>query len=400
MKHFFSFLILLTILVSACQKDNFGLLETSTITVKAKYPASYSQEFAIGAVITLTSIIDNSIKTSSTNSNGEAIFNDVLPGNYSISANKNLSATEALSLTGISSALTLNAIINSATITSTQNPTFQLQLQGSTIGGLVIKEVYYTASKTPSGGNYFSDQFVEIYNNSTDTLYLDSLCIADINGNAGLINPTSLPTPFNTDIFNSYANSIWRIPGTGKQHPLAPGKSIIIAQDGVNHKDSTLNPSSPVNLVNADWETFNERPDNRDADSPTVPNLERVYFTGGFDWLMPVFGPSLVIFKADFASLAQVPIPGASATVAPRIKIPNSIVIDGVDFLRDGTSASYKRLPAAIDAGFGFADATYNMQSLRRKTNSTINGRRILQDNNNTTVDFEKIPLPTPKGFN
>jgi len=400
MKHFFSFLILLTILFSACQKDNFGLLETSTITVKAKYPASYSQEFAIGAVITLTSIIDNSIKTSSTNSNGEAIFNDVLPGNYSISANKNLSATEALSLTGISSALTLNAIINSATITSTQNPTFQLQLQGSTIGGLVIKEVYYTASKTPSGGNYFSDQFVEIYNNSTDTLYLDSLCIADINGNAGLINPTSLPTPFNTDIFNSYANSIWRIPGTGKQHPLAPGKSIIIAQDGVNHKDSTLNPSSPVNLVNADWETFNERPDNRDADSPTVPNLERVYFTGGFDWLLPVFGPSLVIFKADFASLAQVPIPGASATVAPRIKIPNSIVIDGVDFLRDGTSASYKRLPAAIDAGFGFADATYNMQSLRRKTNSTINGRRILQDNNNTTVDFEKIPLPTPKGFN
>ncbi len=400
MKRLLSIVVMLSIFFGACKKDKFGALVTSSVTVKAKYPGTYSQDFASGATITLTSIVDNSIKTATTNSSGEAIFSDVLPGNYSISANKNLSAAEALPLTGISAAITLNAIVNSAAIIGAQNPTFLLQLQGGTVGGLVIKEVYYTASQTPSGGNYFSDQFVEIYNNSTDTLYLDSLCIADIHGSAGLINPGSLPTPFNTDNANAYASNIWRIPGTGKQRPLAPGKSIVIAQDGVNHKDATLNPNSPVDLSNADWETFNERPDNRDADAPGVPNLERVYFTGGFDWLMPVFGPSLVIFKADFASLEQVPIPGASPTATPRIKIPNNIVMDGVEFLRDGTSASFKRLPAALDAGFAFADGTYNKQSLRRKTSTTINGRRVLQDNNNSTADFEKIPLPTPKAFN
>ncbi len=400
MKQLLSVVVIVSIFLGACKKDRFGALSTSSVTVKAKYPSTYSQEFASGATIVLTSIVDNSIKTATTNSNGDAIFSDVLPGNYSITANKNLSAAEASPLTGISTAVTLNAIVNSAAIVGSQNPRFQLQLQGGTVGGLVIKEVYYTASQTPSGGNYFSDQFVEIYNNSTDTLYLDSLCIADIHGNAGLINPSSLPTPFNTDNANSYASNIWRIPGTGKQRPLAPGNSIIIAQDGVNHKDATLNPNSPVDLSNADWETYNERPDNRDADAPGVPNLERVYFTGGFDWLMPVFGPSLIIFKADFATLAQVPIPGASSTTPPRIRVPNSIVIDGVDFLRDGTSASYKRLPAALDAGFLFADATYNKQSLRRKTSTTINSRRVLQDNNNTTADFEKIPLPTPKAFN
>jgi hypothetical protein len=400
MRQLLSALVMLSILLGACKKDRFGALVTSSVTVKAKFPATYSQEFASGATITLTSIVDNSIKTSTTNSNGEAIFSDVLPGEYSISANKNLTAAEALPLTGINTAITLNAIVNKATVVGAQNPVFQLQLQGGTVGGLVIKEVYYTASQTLTGGNYFSDQFVEIYNNSTDTLYLDSLCIADIHGNAGLINSTSLPTPFNTDNANSYANNIWRIPGTGKQRPLAPGKSIIIAQDGVNHKDPTLNPNSPVDLSSADWETFNERPDNRDADAPGVPNLERVYFTGGFDWLMPVFGPSLVIFKADFSKLDQVPIPGASAATPPRIRIPNNIVIDGVEFLRDGTSASYKRLPAALDAGFSFADGTYTKQSFRRKTSTTINGRRVLQDNNNTTSDFEKIPLPTPRAFN
>ena len=400
MKRLLSAVVIISIVLCACKKDRFGALATSSVTVKAKYPGTYSQEFASGATVTLTSTTDNSIKTSTTNSNGEAIFSDVLPGSYSISANKNLTAAEALPLTGISAAVILNAIQNSASIISGQNPTFQMQLQGGAVGGLVIKEVYYTASQTPSGGNYFSDQFVEIYNNSTDTLYLDSLCIADIHGNSGLINPTSLPTPFNTDNANSYANSIWRISGTGRQRPLGPGKSIVIAQDGVNHKDPTLNPNSPVDLSNADWETYNERPDNRDADAPGVPNLDRVYFTGGFDWLLPVFGPSVIIFKADFASLAQVPIPGANPTTLPRIKIPNNIIIDGVEFLRDGTSAGFKRLPAALDAGFSFADATYNKQSLRRKTSVTINGRRVLQDNNNTTADFEKIPLPTPKAFN
>lgn len=399
MKKVIAIIVLISGAFSACKKDNFEPLVTSTVTIKAKYPSTYSQEFASGTTITFTSIADASVKTAITSGTGEAIFKDVLPGNYNISASRSLTESEAQTLTGISKAITLNGVVNTVAVVGVQNPTFQVPLQGSAVGNLLIKEVYYTGSPTVSGGTYFSDQFVEIYNNSTDTLYLDNLCIADINGNSGLINPTSLPTPFNIDKDNSYANNIWRIPGTGKQRPLAPGKSIIIAQDGVNHKDATLNPSSPVDLSKADWETFNERPDNRDADAPDVPNLERVYFTGGFDWLMSVFGPSLIIFRADFAKLEQVPIPGAAATIAPRIKIPNAAIIDGVEFLKDGSSSTFKRLPDALDAGFSFADNTYNKQSLRRIVSTTINGRRVLQDNNNSTADFEKIALPTPKGF-
>ena len=396
----FLILLAMTAALTACRKNRFEPLATAQVTVITKYPDTYGQPFASGASVTITNITDNSIKTATTNASGEAIFSEVLPGTYSITASKNLAGSEAVTLTGINAFVTLNAIVNSAIVVGNQNPTFQLQLQGSKVGNLLIKEVYYSASQTPSGGSYFSDQFVEIYNNSTDTIYMDSLCIADIHGNAGLINPTSLPTPFNTDANNSYANSIWRIPGTGRQHPLAPGKSIIIAQDGVNHQDAALNPNSPVNLSAADWETYNERTDNRDADAPAVPNLERVYFTGGFDWLMPVFGPSLVLFRANFDLLEKTPIPGASASTAPRIKIPNNIVIDGVDFVKDGNSGTYKRLPVALDGGFGFADGTYNKQSLRRKTSTNINGRRVLQDNNNTTADFEKLPLPTPRSFN
>lgn len=397
MKRFLVAILFLSTTIASCRKDRFGELQTASVTIKVLYPSTYSQPAASGATVTITSVDDGSVKTATTNSAGEGIFADVLPGSYNIEVNKSLSAAEAHPLTGISTAVTLNAIQSNIVIINGQNPTYQLTLQGSIAGNIVFKEVYYTGSKTSLGGTYFSDQFIELYNNSTDTIYLDSLCIADAYGNAGLINPTSLPTPFNTDNSAAYVSTIWRIPGTGKQQPLAPGKSIIIAQDGVNHKDPLLNPNSPVDLSTADWETYNERPDNRDADAPAVPNLEKVYYNGGFDWNVPVFGASLIIFKADFDKLEQVAIPGS--TQPARIKIPNSIIIDGFEALKDGGSVSFKRIPAAVDAGFVFADDTYNMQSFRRKISTVINGRRVLQDTNNSGNDFEKIPSPTPKTF-
>ncbi|ODS85963.1 MAG: hypothetical protein ABS46_01580 [Cytophagaceae bacterium SCN 52-12] len=397
MKNLAKILLLPLMLLTACEKDRPGKLETADIIVNVVFPATYSQQGAAGATVTLTNASDASVKTATTNSEGNAVFQEVLPGTYTFSASKNLTAAEAESLTGINTPVSLNATQGSVTISAANNPTFTLRLQGSAAGSLLIKEVYYTGSKTPSGGNYFSDQFVEIYNNSTDTLYLDSLCIADAYGNSGLINPTSLPTPYKEDQDHVYVGNVWRIPGSGKDHPLAPGQSILIAQDGVNHKEEELNPNSPVDLSAAEWETYNERPDNRDADAPGVPNLERLYFTGGFDWLLTVFGPGVIIFKADFNSLEQVPIPGSP--LDPRIKVPNSVVIDAFEALKDGNSADFKRIPAGLEAGFVFADDTYTMQSFRRKVATVINGRRVLQDTNNSASDFEKLSAPTPKGF-
>lgn len=390
---FAGFLVFFT----ACNKDKFDKIKTSELTINVVYPETYSQSQATGVTVTVTSTSDGTVK-SGTTVNGKATFAEVLPGTYTISASKNLSSTEAEQLTGIPKEISLNAIQNNAVVATGANASFDLKLQGSAVGNLVFKEVYYTGSKTPLGGMYFSDQFMEIYNNSTDTIYLDSLCIADVYGVSGLVNPGNPPSPFQNDKNNVYANSIWRIPGGGKDHPLAPGKSIIIAQDGVNHKDEALNPNSPVDLSTANWETYNERPDSRDADAPNVPNLERVYFTGGFDWLVTVFGPGLVIFKADFSSLEQVPIPGSS--LSPRIKIPNAAIIDAFEALKDGESAGFKRIPEGLDAGFVFAANTYTAESFRRKTSKTINGRRVLQDTNNSGNDFEKLATPTPRSFN
>ena len=51
-----------------------------------------------------------------------------------------------------------------------------IQVEGA---GFVIKEFYYSGCLTPAGNNYTDDQFIEIYNNSADTLYADSLLIVE-----------------------------------------------------------------------------------------------------------------------------------------------------------------------------------------------------------------------------
>jgi hypothetical protein len=386
--------------LSSCQSSP-SEAQTFSLTVRVLYPSNYAQTAASGATVRVRNIESGTRDSAVTNAAGEARFSRLLPGTYEISASRRLSTSEAQTLTGFAVEQNLNAVLTGFVLRSAADSVVTLRLAGSPVGNLVIKECYWTGSTTRSGGTYFSDQFHEIYNNSTDTIFVDSLCIADVYGPAGQINPGTRPTEFQNDPNNVYVNSIWMIPGTGRQRPLAPGQSIIIAQDGINHRADTAFAgveNRTVDLSRADWETFNERPDNRDADSPTVPNLVRVYFTGGFDWLVPVFGPGIVIFKAYPNMLADsVRVPGSSPAFAPRIRIANSRIIDAFEALQNPQSGNFKRIPAALDAGFVSTSDTYSSKSARRKLARRVGTRVILQDTNNSGNDFDIITPPTPR---
>ncbi len=385
---------------SSCQNSPTEA-QTFPLTVRVQFPANYAQSAAAGATVRVRNVESGNRDSAITNASGEARFSRLLPGTYEITASRVVPATEAQSLTGFSVEQNLNAVRTGFALRSTADSVVTLQLAGSPVGNLVIKECYWTGATTRSGGLYFSDQFHEIYNNSTDTIFVDSLCIADVYGPSGQINPGTQPTEFRDDRNNVYVSSIWMIPGTGRQRPLAPGQSIIIAQDGINHRADTAFvgvENRTVDLSRADWETFNERPDNRDADAPNVPNLTRLYFTGGFDWLVPVFGPGIVIFRAFPNMLADsVRIPGAPPTFPPRIRIPNARIIDAFEALQNPQSSGFKRVPTALDAGFVSTSDTYSSKSGRRKFARRVGTRIILQDTNNSGNDFDIITPATPK---
>jgi hypothetical protein len=384
---------------ASCKKSDTASTPTVSYQVQVVYPTSYAQTAAVGTTVTLTNGVTGTSSKAVADNAGVALFTGLLPGTYQVSAARTLTAEEALTLTGISAEVFLNAAVTSHAIL--QEGVLELTLSGSSVGGLVFKQVSYAGSKTPAGTNYLIDQFYEIYNNATDTLYADSLCIGDVQGNPG-ISSSSKASGFQSDADHVYLRNLFMVPGTGKEHPIAPGKSIIIAQTGINHKTDPTGNSNSVDLGAgiADFEVY-QVSSTRDIDNPDVPNMVSIdEALSGFYWQTYVFGPSIVIFKHPTpGSLPKLLEPGTTST-ATYIQVPVSNIIDGVDFMVNAGAVNFKRLPSSIDAGFQYASGTYNGQSMMRKVKSTLsNGRHILQDTNNTTEDFEVLNAPLPKGW-
>jgi len=399
--HRFPLLLLTTALLAlgllACDS---GMDEVTTfdVDVQVAFPDDFTEVEAEGVTVTATNTERDETLTAETNVAGIATFEEVVPGPYTIAASLTIEGSRAVDLTGSPAPVNLSANLPTQTLQSAQEVPVALQLRVTAAGTFVIKEVYYTGSATPEGGNYFRDQFIELYNNTDDVLFADGLYVANVYGASGRINPSTQPTPFQDDQDAAYASSVWRVPGNGNDVPVEPGQSLVIAQHALDHaNDPAGNPSSPVDLSTADFEMYTGR--EQDTDVADVPNMERTYFTGGFFSLVPVFGPAWILFETDdFDGLERVPVPEADF-LDPRIRVPNELILDGFEALQNPTSDDFKRLPLDVDAGFVAASGTYTAESARRLVQAEIDGRRVLQNTNNTGNDFEIIDTPTPRSF-
>ena len=245
------------------------------------------------------------------------------------------------------------------------------------LGDLLIQELYYSGG-APAGGtdHYFSDQFIELVNASGHPLDLSGVLVADVSGSAGVINPGMQPDSYRETYPDQVVmQSVWRLP---QDVHLAPEERLIIAHDGTNHQ-----PFSTIDLSGADFEAFVAE-HGKDLDHPTVRNLESVVFNGGYDWLMTVFGPSVVILKAG-TELGSV-----AGFFGDLPTAPSAAVLDGVEALMDADSGAFKRLPGSVDSGFLWVSGTYVGESLhRRKVGEQW------QDTNDSGADFEVGP-PDP----
>ncbi|HCT94188.1 MAG: hypothetical protein A2X19_08970 [Bacteroidetes bacterium GWE2_39_28] len=398
------------ITISACEKK---APELSVIEVTLATSAAFDG-VAIGNIpVEITNTIDNTKKTVLTNQAGVAIFEDIAPSTYNISASKELTAEIAFNYTGFNKAITINANLQNIAVMPLQTIRQTLTLDGKAGGDLVIKEVYSLGAANDGYAIMFKDQFFEIFNNSDETQYLDKLYIAYLSPSKAGQGSTDVPLGLPLTSF-VYASKILQFPGTGTQYPLEPGMGAVIAINAINYKElkplalTVDNSTAQFDTYAITWLQSLGRTGNSffDVDNPNVPNMNCIYLNiqnNGF-FNMDDYA-SIALVKSGPVFTETIKDPTITTSEVFYMKIPVSEIIDGVDILAKSSSAAFKRLPAVIDSGFTYAQengsANYTGKSLRRKVAKTLaSGRKVLQDSNNSSNDFEVVAPATPRSYN
>lgn len=382
MKHSAITLMVLAVLAMVgCQKTgtktisiNVKVDEAKIVAAGIPSPESYEvkiSNFATGAVIETTT------------ENGIATATDIIPGVYtiSVSASQNQGG---FTYTIAGSESNVSLIADGAEVV--------VRVDAVKEAALVFKEIYYTGVKD----YYFRDQFYEIYNNSTEVVYADGLCIAETiysNYNKTIIYEWPIE---NADQY-VFAKSIWQIPGDGFKYPIKPGESFVIAQWGTNHKAENLSKGlSPVDLTGAEFEAVEKETtlwnglvltDNAALNMQNIvkaKNAMAQFLTSTDGSRYVLFKPSKPLTNDNFVT----PTNDEGNGEAKEILI--SDIIDAVQAVSDESGMSVLGLPVSLDAGAIWCSGVYVGESIARKIKETRpDGTNVYQDTNNTSNDFE-----------
>lgn len=389
MKRMFFNVLLLIVVIGfvACNKDDDKVAAKYTLTVTIDYPEEINASDVANLVVKANNL-QTSSEYNATVAQGKITL--VLPaGEYDVQA------------TGKTPDYALSGLKSRVGVYADASTTVQLNIAAGS--GLVFKEIYYSMVK--NGKTPYFDQFYELYNNSNEVIYLDQLIFGIVEGGQGGIASAWME---NGELMKKYpmVNYTMAFPGNGKDYPLQPGKSVVIAQDAFNHHSDPAGFSgSPVDLGNADWETYIEGYTDRDVDNPAVSNLDIIYATAkGVDFMIPYSGSAVIIarlpegvkamdFAMDDANFMTKPNSTASTKY---LMIPQEYVLDGVDLVNSVEAKRVKHLRPEVDAGRAFNTADYNGTSLRRKVVSISDGRPVYLDTNNSSEDFLNGLVPAP----
>ncbi len=386
--------------LGACSGDGDGDGDkVYTLTVNVTIPEAYSWEDVTSETVIarnqLTGVEYTGLKLT------DGVYTILLePGDYNVNA---LFETADMNLSGqkmnvsVYSAIALTSIAAEESLTSP----------------LVIKEFYSAMCKTPANKNYMYDQFVEIYNNSAFTQYLDNCLIArtEIAANTKTVLWGSTPEEMKAVAVSSYIAG-WV--GDGKTYPIEPGQSVVVAFQAQNHTIMSDDPATEevevntntIDLSKADYEIDITEYKSTYVANPDVPNLTIVAKSGTQSVnfaVLPAFGAGLVLAKVDNIEAycdvnneANWVAKPEGTDVTPYLMIRYKDIQDAVNVVCVTETQRTVALPAQVDAGMIYTSAMYNGKGFTRKVAETVNGRVVYKDTNNSAEDFEPEAKPTP----
>ncbi|MDD3108293.1 MAG: DUF4876 domain-containing protein [Alistipes sp.] len=406
---------------------------TYIVSVQLNYPAGYEAQMKAGVKVKLEDINRGTLYTARTDAQGVARF-ETAYGLYRISARDQLAQQESM--------IYFNGSADQLRFTAT-TPEAQrqvkLNLLASKSSQLVIKEIYCGGClKYPLEGQYQSDKYLIIYNNSSSVAYLDQLCFGTIDPyNSAGSNPWLISDPQTGEMtFRDYlpiVECVWGFPGKGTDYPLEPGKQVVLCICGAI--DHTIQYPLSVNLNHADYfvcydnsyytnTTYHPTPGDQIRADHYLQVLRKMGSASAYTFSLS--SPVAVLFRVPAASGSakeyvndaanEVLKPGALNTRC--VKVPNDWVQDGVEVFSGSSTGNSKRVAASIDAGYVMLTSSYLARTLYRNVDKDATeeiagnpivygdkedpsgidaeatlragGRVIYLDSNNSTEDFHE----------
>lgn len=271
---------------------------------------------------------------------------------------------------------------------------------------LIISEIFFAGTLLPSGNPYYGDDYIMLYNNTDHVIYADGLSIVESKFT------TTDKYDVTPDIMSEAmtVQAIYTIPGSGRDVAVAPGRTLLICDNGMDHR--IANPLS-FDLSNADFEWYDvsTSASHLDIDTP-VPNLDKWYCYTKSYWMLHNRG-----FRTY--ALARIPIDRSEyladylytysyevATSAGSLpmsqtayRLPNEWIVDAVT-CSVAAKYAWQVCSPMLDSGWTYCgthdhDTSRYFHSVRRKVQYVSpDGIEKLQDTNDSSADF--IPMATP----
>ena len=205
-------------------------------------------------------------KSFSSTAQGRAAFSGLPAGTYIVEAARWLNATEEGKLAATDDAVGYAG--RWQVQVGNQGGAVTLEAPASRRRGLVISEWAF------NGYGYNFSGFIELFNNADTTVYLDGMLVVEGFNVALALTSTfcSEVAALKSDPAGIWARSFQQFPGTGRDYPLQPGGTVVIATDAIDHRPFA---ERTLDLSNADFEFWGPA----DVDNPSVPNMIEVGLT-------------------------------------------------------------------------------------------------------------------------
>ena len=175
-----------------------------------------------------------------TDEEGVAVFQDLLPDVYSLAVSYVLPREEYGNM--VNPPIEANDVLLNGTLPNLriyENYNGELTLQMGVRQSLIFSKIYYSGTKNANNKNYDVDQYIELYNNSDQTVSTENIHIA-------LLETESTPWFVEEKEQYIYAKDIFKLP----TRDLEPGKSILIARQAIDH---TIDAPLSLDLTIADY---------------------------------------------------------------------------------------------------------------------------------------------------